>query len=85
MFGLEDASPGEEKEFTGAWINRCNDCVIDTLAINSNTIFGKYSLRLDEGVYHEPTFINNIHFGAKAKELIIKDDELTNILVKNEY
>jgi len=85
MFGLEDASPGEEKEFTGVWINRCNDCVIDTLAINSNTIFGKYSLRLDEGVYHEPTFINNIHFGAKAKELTIKDDELTNILVKNEH
>ncbi len=85
MFGLEDAKPGEEKEFTGAWINRCNDCVIDTLAISSNVFAGKYSLRLDEGVYHTPTFINNVHFKSKAKELPIKTDELTNILVKNEY
>jgi len=85
MFGLEDASAGEEKEFSGAWINRCNDCVIDTLEIISNTDFGKYSLRLHEGLYHEPTFINNVHFKNKAKELSIDDDELTNILVKNEY
>jgi len=85
MFGLDDASPGEEFFFTGAWINRCNDCVIDSLDINS-TLFNKpYSLWLDEGLYHQPTFINNIHFGVKAKELPIKDDLLTNILVKNEY
>jgi len=85
MFGLEDANLGEEKEFTGAWVNRCNNCVIDTLEINSIISKETYSLRLDEGVYHKPTFINNIHFGTKVKRLPIKDDLLTNILVKNEY
>jgi len=85
MFGLEDAGPGEETEFTGTWVNRCNDCVIDSLSISNDGYNGMYSLRMDEGLYHEPTFISNIHFGVKAKKLSIKDDELTNILVKNEY
>jgi hypothetical protein len=85
MFGLEDAVPGEEKEFAGAWINRCNDCEIDSLSITNNFLKGKFSLRLDEGLYHEPTFIYNLHFGVKVKELPVKDDLLTNILVKNEY
>ena len=85
MFGLDDASPGEETEFTAVWINRCNSCEIDSLSINSTFNKGKYSLRLDEGKYHEPTFINNIQLNNKAKELPIKDDKLTNILVKHEY
>jgi hypothetical protein len=85
MFGLEDASPGEEKEFVGAWLNRCNDCEIDSLSINVTKTNGAFSLRLDEGIYHEPSFINNIHFINNAKDMIIKDDVLTNILVKNEY
>lgn len=85
MYGLEDATPNEEKEFSGAWINRCNNCEIDTLQVISNVKKGKYSLRLDEGKYHQPTFIYNIHIGGKAKNLPIKDNELTNILVKNEY
>jgi hypothetical protein len=40
---------------------------------------------LDEGKYHEPTFINNIRMNGIAKQLPIFDDQLTNILVKNEY
>tara|TARA_B100000767_G_scaffold120944_1_gene115312 strand:+ start:133607 stop:134581 length:975 start_codon:yes stop_codon:yes gene_type:complete len=85
MFGLDDASPGEETEFSAVWINRCNSCEIDSLVINSIYNKGRYSLRLDEGKYHEPTFINNIRISNKAKKLLIKDDKLTNILVKHEY
>ena len=85
MFGLDDASPGEEMEFSAVWINRCNSCEIDSLVINSTNNKGDYSLRLDEGKYHEPTFINNIKINNKAKELPIEDDKLTNILVKHEY
>lgn len=85
MFGLDDASPGEEKEFAAVWINRCNSCEIDSLSINSTFNKGKYSLRLDEGKYHEPTFVNNIQFNNNGKQLPIKDDKLTNILVKHEY
>lgn len=85
MFGVDDASPGEEKEFSAVWINRCNSCEIDSLAINNANNRGQYSLRLDEGKYHEPTFINNIRINNNAKELPIKDHKLTNILVKHEY
>lgn len=85
MFGLDDARPGEETEFAAVWINRCNGCIIDSLLINTIYNKGQYSLRLDEGIYHEPTFINNIKLNNKAKDLPIKDDELTNILVKHEY
>jgi hypothetical protein len=85
MFGLDDASPGEETEFSAVWINRCNSCEIDSLIINSTYNKGRYSLRLEEGKYHEPTFINNIQLSSKTKELPIKDDKLTNILVKHEF
>lgn len=85
MFGLEDAKPNEEKQFSGAWLNKCNDCQIDSLEIKNNTKKGTFSLRLDEGKYHQPTFIYNINISGKAKKLPIKDNELTNILVKNEY
>ncbi|XMO87888.1 hypothetical protein AAFN75_06260 [Algibacter sp. AS12] len=85
MFALGDAFKGEEKEFSGAWLNRCNNCEIDTLIVNATNNKGNYSVILDEGKYYEPTFIYNIHFKNKAKALPIKDDKLTNILVKNEF
>lgn len=85
IFGLEDAKPNSKKKFTAFWMNRCDFCEIDSLEVNSITDKGKYSLRLDEGVYSEPSFIYNISIKNKAKYLPILDDELTNILIKNEY
>ena len=87
MLGLEDATPGEEREFAGAWINKCNNCHLDSLNIsqNNNHTNALYSLKLDKGKHHKPTFINNIHIYDFNTKLVVKDDELTNILVKNEY
>ncbi len=85
LFDLEDAAPNEAKKFTGFWMNRCNNCEIDTLIIDNNTNKGVYSMRLDEGVYSKPSFIYNISIRNEAKKLPIKDEELTNILVKNEF
>ena len=85
MFGLEDAIPGTEKEFTGAWLNKCNNVIIDSLEINQASKKGVNSIRLDEGKYHEPTFINHIKIANKAKLLKIADHQLTNVLVKDEY
>jgi len=86
MFGLDDAKTGEETVFSALWINKCNNCEIDSLDIYSAAPNKRgYSLRLDEGKYHEPTFINNIRMSGTAKQLPIFDDQLTNILVKNEY
>lgn len=85
MFGLEDVDLGLEKGFSGAWINKCNDCVLDSLSISNSRNLGRYSLNLGIGSYSNPTFINNINFNKKAKEMLIKDSPLTNILVKNTY
>jgi hypothetical protein len=85
MFGLEDAAPGHEKEFSGAWINKCSNCEIDSLEIINDLNKGRYNLRLDQGKYHEPTFIFNIHIDGKTNNMRIKSNKLTNILVKHEY
>jgi len=85
MFGLEDAKPGTEKEFTGAWLNKCNNVIIDSLEISQNYRKGTNSIRLDEGKYHEPTFINHIKLSGYTEQLNIADHKLTNILVKDEY
>lgn len=82
---LEDASPGEENFFSAIWINRCNNCVFDTISIRNPLMKGDYSIRLDEGVYEMPTFVHNISIKGGAKELPIFADKLTNVLVKNEY
>ena len=83
MFGLEDAKPKSETEFVGAWLNKCNDCTIDTLVINASANSKKYAARFDLGIYSEPCIINNIKLNKFANKLPIKDDELTNVLVKN--
>ena len=59
--------------------------VIDSLEINQTSKKGINSIRLDEGKYHKPTFINHIKIADKAKLLKIADHQLTNVLVKNEY
>jgi hypothetical protein len=84
MFGLEDAKPGTEKEFAGFWINKCNDCIIDSLLIE-NTSEKPYSLKFGVGTYSKPAVINNLSLKGMAKKAPIKDDILTNVLVKNEY
>lgn len=84
MFGLDDAKPGSEKEFSGVWLNKCNNCDIDSLEISNN--FQKpYSLKLGIGIYSEPAVINNLSLKGKAKQAPIEDNLLTNVLVKHEY
>ncbi|MBA6151928.1 hypothetical protein [Gelidibacter maritimus] len=85
MFGLEDTKKGDEKMFSGAWINKCNDCVIDSLAIANKSLKGAYSINFGVGTYSQPTFINNVQFSENAKNMPLKDDPLTNILVKKTY
>ncbi|MCL5127259.1 hypothetical protein [Algibacter sp. L4_22] len=85
MSGLSDTALGEEKAFAGVWINKCNNCIIDSLIVSNIKNKGTYSLNLDAGKYYEPTFINNISIKYRQSALPIKDVKLTNILVKNEF
>lgn len=84
MFGLDDASPGTEREFAGVWVNKCNDCTIDSLDISNNRS-SIFSLKMGIGVYSKPTFILNLKRQNLAKKSPIEDDILTNVLVKHEY
>jgi len=85
MFGLEDSNPGDETEFSGAWINKCNNCVIDSLSIKNSMHKGDYSIHFGIGQYSKPSFINNVQFLEHAIKMPLKDDPLTNILVKKVY
>jgi len=85
MFGLEDSNPGDETEFSGAWINKCNNCVIDSLSIKNSMHKGDYSIHFGIGQYSKPSFINNVQFLEHALKMPLKDDPLTNILVKKVY
>lgn len=82
MFGLEDAKPEAQKMFSGAWFNKCNDCTIDTLILKAKPNNKMYSANFGLGVYSKPCIINNIMRNSYAKEMPIKDDVLTNVLVK---
>jgi hypothetical protein len=84
IFGLDDAKPGSEKLFSGFWINKCNDCYIDSLEV-SNIAKADYSLKFGIGEYSHPAVINNLKLSKEAKREPIDDDMLTNVLVKNEY
>lgn len=84
MFGLEDAKPGSEKDFAGVWLNKCNNCEIDSLEI-SNNYQKPYSLKFGIGIYSEPAVINYLSLKREAKFAPIEDDLLTNVLVKHEY
>ena len=83
MFGLEDAKPKSEREFVGAWFNKCNDCTIDTLIIDASAKSKKYAARFGLGTYSQPCIINNIQLKNFADSMPIMDEELTNVLVKN--
>lgn len=85
MLGLEDAKAGDEKAFSGVWINKCNDCVIDSLTIRNDRFKKGYSIHFGMGNYAKPTFINNLQFVGGAKKMDLKDDPLTNILVKSAF
>lgn len=84
IFGLEDAKPGSEKLFSGFWINKCNNCVIDSLEI-SNLYNADYSLKFGIGEYSKPAVVENLRLSKKSEHEPIESDILTNVLVKNEY
>ncbi|WP_225035910.1 hypothetical protein [Winogradskyella sp. SM1960] len=82
MTGMQDSDPGEELEFSGLWINRCNDCQFDNVDINTKLSRNYYPLKLDEGNIGRPTFIDTLTLDVKYKDTLVLDNVLTNILVK---
>ncbi|MDV7137582.1 hypothetical protein R3X28_01775 [Maribacter sp. TH_r10] len=57
---VEKASIGEEKIFSGVWMNRSENNRIDTLVINNQMGYGTYSIILDESQGYVPNLIGEI-------------------------
>lgn len=76
---LEDATKGEEKEFTGLWLNKCNYCFVDKAIINeagskaTNTVF------MDAGVALKASEIVELIILNDNPKIGIKKDPNTNI------
>lgn len=58
---IERASNGEEKCYSGFWLNYSENVVIDTLKIKNKCDFGVYSLWLDESSGVIPNIIQNLN------------------------
>lgn len=81
IFPLDDAKLGQEKIFSGLWLNKCNNCNFDKVTvITDSSRF--YALKLGLGLYNKPTIIKTLVLDKEYKDELILDDLLTNILVK---
>ncbi|AUS05219.1 hypothetical protein [Pseudotamlana carrageenivorans] len=79
---MQDSTKGEERELSGLWINRCNDCVFEEVTIITKNSPHGIPLKLDEGKANHPTFINKLIFDTPYKDPMVLDNVLTNVLVK---
>lgn len=57
---MQDAKRGEEKEFTGLWINRCYNTFLGEISIHEETSNGSYSIFFDEGDTECPVVIKKL-------------------------
>lgn len=79
MSGMQDAVKGEEKEFTGLWINKCYDCAFDKVTINEKESKGKYTAFFDAGDKTKPTLIGEMIILNDNKAIGIKRDDNTAV------
>jgi hypothetical protein len=83
MAGLDDAAPGSAELFAGVWINKCENCELDTVRISNGPLQNLTGLRMDPGEAFKPTIIYNLLLNGDSTDLRVEDSELTNVIVKN--
>jgi hypothetical protein len=79
---LEDSNKGETQMITGFWINRCNNCNINNLIINTKNSKGKYAVWLDGGAIAKQSIIEKIELVGGNKKLDVFAEEDTNVVVR---
>ncbi|WP_445386342.1 hypothetical protein ACT6NV_05960 [Robiginitalea sp. IMCC44478] len=83
MAGLDDAPAGSARSFTGLWLNKCDNCELDSVRILNGDSEGFSELRLDPGEAFKPVIIHNLLIKHELSEPNIEDSELTNVIIKN--
>jgi hypothetical protein len=81
--GLDDAPPGSTGSFSGVWLNKCENCDIDTVRISNHSSKDQVHLRLGPGEAFKPAIIHNLLLSARTSKIKIEDSELTNVIIKN--
>ncbi len=79
---VEKASIGEEKIYSGIWMNLTENNSIDTLIVRNQKSMGNYSVIFDESLGTIPNIIKTI---SLSDPNIHKTDYNSNILVLNEF
>ena len=76
---MEDAAKGEEKEFTGLWMNKCDYCFVDNVTINEAGSKGVNTVFLDSGSPLKASEIGKLTILNDNTKIGIKKDPKTNI------
>lgn len=82
MKGMQDANFEDAFVLSGLWINRCNDCIFNSVTITTKHSQNGIPLKLDEGNIDAPTFINKLNLDVNYRDSLVLDNEITNVLVK---
>ncbi len=69
MSNMQESMPGQEKEFTGVWLNKCTNTTIDQIIIDCEKSNGKFALKFERGSIFKPTIINQLIVKNYKKDL----------------
>ncbi|MBA6151926.1 hypothetical protein [Gelidibacter maritimus] len=82
MDGMQDAAPGEEKEFKALWINKCYDSFIENIIINEKDSKGTYTAHFDSGDMRRPVIIGNFKVLNDQTDMTILEDDNHGVIIE---
>ena len=83
MAGLEDTTPGTEKNYKALWINKCNNCIVYEAEILQEPSENTYHLAVGVGDTSKPSIIEQLSFISENGEVSVKERIPSNVIVKN--
>lgn len=82
MDGMQDSTPGEEKDFKALWINKCYDSFIENITINEKGSKGKYTAHFDRGDKKRPFVIGNFKVINDDPNITVLKEPNTNVIIE---
>ena len=82
MDGMQDAQPGEEKDFKALWVNKCYDSFIENITINEKDSKAKYTAHFDAGDKTRPFTIGNFKVINDNPKIDILEEESSGVVVE---
>lgn len=82
MSPMQDAQPGEEKEFKALWINKCYVSFIENIEINEKDSKAKYTAHFDAGDKTRPFTIGNFKVINDNPKINILEEENNGVFIE---